>query len=135
MFTTHLHVSHTQFEQVAAHFLELQPHLHSKFFYFHWRGIVIVKIGRESAPRSRNFKIREIEFFLGVCPRAGFDRNISAEYQYVTHNRTRYTSAYVQLFCCCWCCSIFFSRTFTFLLCSLYFNKNFIITTNWWRRS
>ena len=53
---------------------------------------------REAAPRSRNFKIREIEFFLGVCPRAGCDRNISAEYRCVTRNRTRYTSVYVQLF-------------------------------------
>ena len=53
---------------------------------------------REAAPRSRNFKLREIEFFLGVCPRAGCDRNISAEYRCVTRNRTRYTSVYVQLF-------------------------------------
>ena len=31
--------------------------------------------GREAAPRSRNFKIREIEILLGVCPRAGCDKN------------------------------------------------------------
>ena len=45
---------------------------------------------RDAASRSRKFKIREVEFFLGVCPRGGCDRNISAEYQCVTHNRTIY---------------------------------------------
>ena len=40
-----------------------------------WQYFCVTNPTREAAPRSRNFKIREIEFFLGACASAAIYKN------------------------------------------------------------
>ena len=88
---------------------------------------------REAAPRSRNFKIREIEFFLGVCASAAIYKNYAEVGAYNSswiksyEHRSKFFFLVPRLHD-----SHAFFRFLVFLLCSLYFNKTAIIIMNWW---
>ena len=88
---------------------------------------------REAAPRSRNFKIREIEFFLGACASAAIYKNYAEVGAYNSswiksyEHRSKLFFLVPHLHV-----SHAFFRFLVFLLCSLYFNKTSITIMSSW---